>query len=413
MRATDLKIYSDKRLPKDRLGTGLILIVFFVLFLGGGILQIFNWQTGLPSAPMYQRFFPHFYITLIVLLFIDKSHLKRSKEEIALVVCFVVLVFYMTLVGNTSGFGNLLNCLILPIFISFILNGSNSVTLKRVRSLLFTFFVINCILAITERILQFNIFPLLGTEGDEEVVDNVFRSTAIQNHPLNNALFTSIIMSFILVDKQLSPLKKYGLLFLGYSGFLCYNTRSSIVLWGVILALHFIFVLFSGDKKFRKIKPWLIIAFVVVVISFYLLLFVYGWGNRLVQLDFSDDPSTYQRLKLIRLISSLNISDFLIGISATDADKLFLRFDLEHVENYWILYIIRYGIIFTVILIVLYARLFKRLFNGYLRRSLYFISVVFLLLSSTNNSLAYNSQALSLMIICCYGFSPILVKVKK
>lgn len=398
--------YQKKRHPNDTWSGGASLLVVLVFFFGASLLQIFNWKTGMSSAPSYQKLFPQFYFSFALLILINKRHLVQSREEARLLIIFFILMAFMFFMGNTSGFGNLFNCLILPVFISIILNGMPLSVWHKTRSIIFAFFVINCGLAIMERILLFNVFAFTGGEGDGEVVDNIFRSTALQNHPLNNALFTSIIMSFILADKFLPNKKKYTLLFVGLISLLCYNTRSSVILWAGILGIHLMLVLFSRKKRFRMIKPWLIMSFIIIGVGFYYLLFIYGWGNRLIQLDFSEDSSTYQRLKLLKLVESMNFSDYLIGVSSKESNRIFMRFDLEHVENYWIIYIMRYGLIFTGLLFFFYSSLFKRLFAGYTRKDALFISFVFLLLSSTNNSLAFNSLSLSVLIICCYGFSP-------
>ena len=90
-----------------------------------------------------------------------------------------------------------------------------------------SFYILECSLAIIERIFSTNL-PILRVgeslwKGIDTAEDSSFRSEALLGHPLQNALIVISAMSFILVSK-LSINWKFGLWGLGFLALLCFNT---------------------------------------------------------------------------------------------------------------------------------------------------------------------------------------------
>lgn len=76
----------------------------------------------------------------------------------------------------------------------------------KVQNIILDFFIIECFLAIIEKVLNFNLFPLVSNGSISDWTWEGFRSTAFQSHPLSNALIVSTLMNFILCSSL--PMKK-------------------------------------------------------------------------------------------------------------------------------------------------------------------------------------------------------------
>ncbi len=399
--------------PNYRFRYVFFFVIACTIFVGTSIWHAFGWRTGSPSAASYQQLLPQFYFVLLLVGISNKENILKTRlEEVQILLTIAALIFTMVLIGNTGSLSGIPNGLMLPALISLIIRGMPIQTVRKIRPWVIGFVIFNSLFAVAERLLFVNFFPFTGSETGGGVIDGTFRSSALQNHPLNNALMTSTIMSFLLWDKSLPLLKKYGAICLGFVSLLCFNTRSSIVLWGAILGVHFIGVLLSNKKRVKKAKPVLILGMAVAVTALMYLLFVAGWGNRLLEIDLSDDSSAAARLEVWAIFDYYSLNDFLFGTSADSFGRVLDRIGMARVENYWLIFIVRYGVIFTALLTFMYVRLFRRLFSGYKTIQVLFITGVFLLLSSTNNSLAFSEQPLSVFIICCYVFSPKLFPSK-
>ena len=79
------------------------------------------------------------------------------------------------------------------------------------------------------------------------------------------------------------------------------------------------------------------------------------------------------------------------------------------IENYWLVYILKFGIVFTILIAYFYGSFFIRLLQRTSSFHKMFLLGSFLLISSTNNSLATDSIALSVLTLCCYCLPPMKI----
>jgi len=379
------------------------ILISSLLFLGGNVLNYLGWQIGQENAPSYQKIFPFFYLALLMIPLTFGSKLKEEKK---LFFVFFVLIFYLYLTNNTANIAVIPNSLLLAVIISSLFSSINQNYVKNSKKILLAFFIINSSLAILERIIQSNFFKYSGA------VDQInlsflyaFRSTALQDHPLNNSLITSIIMSFILISDMKNK-NKYALFTLGYASILCFNTRGSIIGWGILILIYLIKVLFWDKERVNvKIHAFSLI-FIIVLFAFYLV-FELNLGSRILDYGIVDE-SSLARVDIIKFLFSFNFIELLRGFSAEKLKSTALLFDLNHLENFWVVYIFRFGILFTALLVYYFGKLFKKLSKGYDKYSFLFVLLTFLLIASTNNSLSTNTIALSIFIILIYTFNPTL-----
>ena len=104
------------------------------------------------------------------------------------------------------------------------------------------FLVAQCILAIIEFRTQTNLFEEYSFI--ERYYDNFnqkeFRSYAFMVHPLSSANITIIILSFMMLSKDINWKLKMPLLILGSLAMLAYNSRTALILWLCLLVYRYL-----------------------------------------------------------------------------------------------------------------------------------------------------------------------------
>ncbi len=220
----------------------------------------------------------------------------------------------------------------------------------------FFFIMINSGIAVVERLLSINFFPI--PIGDQ-LFEGQFRSTALLGHPLNNALITFIFLLFVLLIR-LNTLRKGFYLLILLLALLCFGARASLyVSIFSIFILYIIPVFFSQKKYFVRTNKasvvFLLVAMSAVVV--YLVLFT-PFGARLVQASFFDE-SAGARVKAFDLVDLSKPSQYLWSKSQQEIENLTHIFDVFIIENFIIIWLLKFGLIFMSILI---AGLFSFLF---------------------------------------------------
>lgn len=156
--------------------------------------------------------------------------------------------------------------------------------------ILMCFFLIEFSFAVYERITLSNIITFHENDfynfaADTFSEDKEFRSRSLLYHPLTNANVVSIIMGFILVNKNMRKEIKYILLAIGIIALFSFNSRGAMLCWILILLYRFFFM----KKKFVYIGIFIFFFYITVPI---ILPFIQENGifGRL-SFDFSDDSS--------------------------------------------------------------------------------------------------------------------------
>lgn len=92
-----------------------------------------------------------------------------------------------------------------------------------------------------------------------------------------------------------------------------------------------------------------------------------------------------------------------------EAEMIKYSMGLIALENPWLGYIIRNGLIFLVVYVFLYFLTFKKLLEDYSKFDKLFVSVCFLLIASTNNSLDGSYIYLFYFMLLSIIFNPKLL----
>lgn len=383
-----------------------LFAIFLLLFIGNNVL----YHLGIIPTNVITTLLPSFYLLCLILLKNKFRPIERSesKKEELILYGIIVLLLFIQIAMKASGFiGSFTNILLLPIMFSFLYPTNCDKIKVKTRNLLVSFYCINSLWSIGERIVGINIFPFTGSTDLNNIIYSLdgFRSTALQDHPLNNALCLSAIMVFILTSYNFSLNKKLLLFAIGFFAILCFNTRSSMILWAamfLLFSIKYIFFEKGHDSLAKKLFFALFVTLSIPTILYFI--FRLNLGGRLYSQELLDD-SAMVRISSIELFLNTDFMSIIFGLSQEKIDLLMYKSKVLIIENFWIVYFLRYGLIGFTLLISGFYRLFKRIFKPYSMYQRVFCFGGFFLLASTNNSLAVYAQPLCVFILSAYSFS--------
>lgn len=357
------------------------------------ILPTFTYYTGISSTIT-----PGFLIALIILCLRYKYASKNRIFLYTATIC-IALMFFVYSTGRILDIRSFSNAIFKPIIIYLCFAEYKIINWKKISKLIINLYTINCIISILERILRHNFL------GDVYIGDGnyEFRSIGFYGHPLQCAIITLIVYSFILY----SDIKnKLFYLIIGCITIFCYNGRTAILTLLLITALYFLHIIFSKNQSI--LNKFIVIALFTIAPTVILFLIMrMGLGGRFLTLDIETDGSIRTRLVLLDLFNLYSISDFLWGFKpkalAHTIEKVSTSENMV-IENFWILYMLRFGIIFLSLLTLIFINIFRKIsskFNKY-----FFLSVLIpiIILCSTNNSIATGAPIFTYLFILFLGF---------
>ncbi len=81
---------------------------------------------------------------------------------------------------------------------------------------------------------------------------------------------------------------------MGFVSFLCFNTRSSIAMWSILLVIYYVKKVFFDKNVTYLFKIGITTIYVIGLLAM-LLLFENGWGDRLTKNIIENDGSAQAR----------------------------------------------------------------------------------------------------------------------
>lgn len=388
-------------------------LLTILLFLGPTILFVLGWPVEGDLVQTTKRFYPAFYFLFVFYVYhyiFKKQMFKGNNRYITYVLISIIIAF---LVGRLVKGGGQISLLVsniaMPVlFASFFILPSTWRRRENTRNLLLILYSFNCLMALYERVRLQQFFPLelsysyIDFSVSSEFDRNLFRSTALLGHPLSNALSTSIIMMFIFVSKDLKPLIKYGLYALGVVALFCFNARGSLLISGLFVAIYLLRTV--TNKQIDLKTKFVIILLAIVAVVGVMFLLDSGFGGRFFQYELNSDNSIMARIEVWDLLN-FSVELFLCGVNDISAYAMRIL-GYSHVENWFILLSLQIGVVFAILFIIQFIPIFRLFLSSFNRFDKFVLLGVFLGISSTNNSLAVASPAISFFFICGYSFRP-------
>lgn len=317
---------------------------------------------------------------------------------------FGILMLIGKFITHVGGYLSVINYVFVPCLFCLLYPKGDIRFRQRIYKLLFYFFFIESIWAILERVFLINVFPpvsrieemgksVIGVYGYREG----FRSSALLGSPLTNALCLTCILLFILFS-NLKQSTKTLCFVIGYLAILCFNTRTSIILWPILFIISFIY----NNRKKGKIKSIVkgLLIFSVIAVLFAYIIIANGLADRLIGRDIMDNSANVRvdTWTMFMAIDHLAVF-FSLGVNSDEIITWMELGGVEIIENSFVLYFLELGGIGLLMVIWGYYKILSIEMKGYSKFARCFIFGSFILLGLTNNGL--KETAMSLFIICC------------
>ena len=380
--------------------------ILLILFLGDSILYTLGLKhLGMNLSSFYLNITPGFFvIVFIFLISLLQGKLKLKKSEI-LFLAYAVVYFLVKgfVLHHNLYLAIVFNVFIGPVLLYVILRNIDYPKSKIVNLLIICFFT-ETFLAIIQRLLgySFLVMPGLDLIVEASYQSAEFRSVSMYGHYLQGALIVTVFMSFFYIAKTTFT-KKFFLLFLGFVAILCYNTRSSMAYWGVMITFLIIQTLFSRDtSRKNRLLCLLYLLGVFIVISY---LISIGWGGRLISLSLFDESSAAVRISLFDMFNYISLNDMLWGMDLNNIDLVMRKSEIYIIENYWVIFIFYLGLIPLVFFVIFTVFCLRKIFTRYCLIQAAVPIISFLLISSTNNSMATNIPALFIFVLFAHSIT--------
>lgn len=381
-----------------------MLILFYISILSA----LFITTSTAPLLGIQQvvtaSFFPMMiYLVTVFIREPKNSFLKKyNKVSFILIIEAIIAILLKWSVGQDY-FKNLLLFIFIPICTSIVFETLPNERIKHLKRIVLFFFIIECSLAIYERIFYINFFNIEDLTREELLYYNPenweFRSTSLLGHPLANAMGVTTILSFILTSK-IKIQNKLLYFLLGYISLFCFNARGAIII-SSILMIPYVFHLIKKHNYHKKIL-YTLSALSLSVIGYIIL--TTSLGGRLFNTDKLLDGSAQTRLDVFDFTRFINLEQLLLGDSSL---YVFLMRKLEAggVENGIISLIIDWGLILTLIILPTLILFHYKKLSIYSTSDKIWIMAIFYILGTMNPNLATPVQW-TIWIFAYYAFRP-------
>lgn len=328
---------------------------------------------------------------------------QNSLYLIAIIsgILYVILQFF-----NGENYVKNILFLFIPIIFTLYFEKLTNKYTKQIRQTILLFFVVECLLAIIERVFSFNTFEFIEyanlTETELYMREGwQFRSTALLGHPLANAMAVVTISSFIVIS-DMGKLYKIFLFILGYAAVFSFNARGAIIVYSIIILPYFIYNLMKSTK-YRKDKIKWIILLTSIISIFVFFIINSEFGGRLFNSDNAIiDGSTLTRIEVFEFYKHININELILG-NPQNYQIIMSALGAGGVENGIITILLLYGIIFGVFLLYVLFKLQLLGLQTYKKKNKWFLISVFYIIGTMNPNLAILLQWM-IFIFCMYSF---------
>lgn len=398
------------RLPRAGAAASLAnLGLVFYTMLSDNLLVTMGIPYNTPHGNIIAKIHPGTWVTVLAFFWLvskgnplgNLATLARRTPSVATlaVVSLAALVISLALYGP-SGSAFVIDTWIGPCMLGLVLREAEPEQVKRIFILYVAMIAGNAVLGLVEAGMKYHTVPYLA--GDVPIIEEHFRATALGGHPLSNAARTATVLCAVFaLDKVRNLALLVPLLALSL---LAFGSRSALVIalgvlggWGMARFLAGMLSRRGGTAQ--GITVLLGVAALPVAAWWFDL------GKRILD-TFYWDESAQSRLLVFKVFDHVDTYDLWMGIGPasiqTILDRLKGSTSLTDLENFWILLLLQFGLVIFVPLTFSFLwTIYSLARDGGMPTRL--AALVFLLLASSNNSLATKTQTLALVMPVLIG----------
>ncbi|QIL77332.1 VpsF family polysaccharide biosynthesis protein [Hymenobacter sp. HDW8] len=374
----------------------LVLVLF--LFLGANVLDVLHYPQSDPTSGALFRLHPATYLLFGLWGIQSVKYNTLFNPRSAAVRAFglvVLLVFvYSITLGKSKANFFILDTLFAPVLLVLLLQDATDELKDRILYWLKVFFVANCGLAILERALSTIIL-----RPTEEAVFESFRSYGLLGHPLNNGLAMAFLTLFFVIISD-TTITKFFYLGLGLLAIFAFGARTALggILLGFPFLLYFDLRNYDQDEAAGRFFTYLLLFFVMLSLCAFVLVST-PFGERIFASASFDDDSADVRSRVFDMFRHFTLSDLSWGIGEDQIMTAMYLEKVDIIENFWIIWVFKYGFILTAVLGFSFVCFLYSLFHNLAVPIRLVLLGVILLIASGNNSMATNTTTISIITL--------------
>lgn len=263
----------------------------------------------------------------------------------------------------------------------------------------------NTALGIFEFVKNWRLIPLTQWSGvlGQWVYPHEWRSTSLLGHPLTNSYVTGAYMLALFLGLRFKSMSVRFLLIGYYSiGLIAFGSRGATVFLLVAVVLMIFHSIFKATQTGRIRRDILVILGLGVPALSLIVPAVLGSGiaDRFIERFLHDKGSAETRSLAVDVVMSFPLSSLVLGSPSVLINAILGRFGLIAIENFWLSFLLTYGILGCVIFfpaIFVFCRALVRHSSS----KTAFILIYFLACCTTSTSLASKSLSLALVCVLC------------
>jgi hypothetical protein len=368
--SVEVAAVGAQHLVRPGFSFSLVLLVMVLFAVSGGVL----WPLGINyegvTGGAASKIHPFTYLTILVFGWhaLGSRHvldyfirtIQRTPASLLLIVAGMAL-FCQIVTRNGAGMAGAIDTYLGPGLLVMLLGWAGEKGLRKVEITLHLLMAVNALMALIEFATDTRFFPY---RFDGELFPTDTRSTALQGHPLSNAIVAACYVLALLNGGRSVPSQlKIPMIGLQLAALVTFGGRSEFV---VTLLLGSLYLITRGKHLRRRPRvPLLGAAVLVLIISLAPIVVIPplsagGFFDALLSRFGSDGGSANARLEMFDLFSRIPIRDLLIGPDLDLIDGLRRVSGLEWgIENPIVKTVLYQGI-FTAILLTTAVVLFLR-----------------------------------------------------
>lgn len=377
--------------------------IFAYLIITNNVLSMMGCAALMGTNPIFKLGLGQ--VLLLVAFFAYFKFLKIDNGEKCMFTVIGIMLFVNMVIKGEYQITNYVSAIIFPVCLSCLLGTyrDDERVRSKIQKMILFFFYIECGMAVIERILKVHFLGEIGDDAISFMESYEFRSQALWGHPLSNSSLMTYLLVFILQNDEFFVKKKNILWGIGMLALLCFNSRLSIVCSAVL------YVLINYRELFHsKHKKSILFFMCLLVAGFFYALFYTPLGGRLLNMGlYGDDSSSLARTQIFDIFHGLDLKKFMfIGVPYAQIEVIQRMAGLGYliIENPWIIFIFRYGIIQTIAMIVFFVPLFRKWLLPYGVKNALIVSAFFVAIISSSNSLAIGSTSIAQLFLFAYAF---------
>jgi hypothetical protein len=396
-----------------------IAAIAAMFLLEGGLLWTLGYNyTGLTGSPL-TKIHPATYLTVLafVCLCFEQANpigtcvdLGRKRPGCFLLIVAAFFQFVITVSHGGPGAAGIVDGFVLPPLAVMIFSETDLLTRDKLERLIHAVMIGNAVMGLVELALKHPIFPY-RFDGAYSIYD--MRPTALQGHPLGDALVTAMYtLALISGGGTLVAWPRLGIVLLQLAALVAFGGRSALVvtvLTGGVYSIGILFrVLRTGRVPLLGAAVAILAVTTVPIIVFALV--HQGFFDPILARFEDDGGSALARVKIANLFGAIPLTDLLVGPDPVLVDDLRRINGLElGIENPIARLALYQGALVTALTVVA-TGVFLHELTRFSRRGMLLPMIGFLIIINTFESLGSKSTLLTkFAVMMLVLFRPVAV----